>query len=55
MYHEIVDMYAFPGLQVGSYYALQNIHIKLKKISLTSLVKKYNYPILLFINNERIS
>tara|TARA_R100000231_G_scaffold17136_1_gene17759 strand:- start:605 stop:772 length:168 start_codon:yes stop_codon:yes gene_type:complete len=55
MYREIVDMRAFPGLQAGSYYASQNIRIVLKKISLTNLVKKYNYPILLFINNERIS
>ena len=49
MYHEIVDMYAFPDLQVSSYYASQNICIKLKKISLTSLVKLYKYPISLDI------
>jgi hypothetical protein len=53
MYREIVDMYAFPDLQVSSYYALQNIRIKLKKISLTTLVKLYKYPISLDIN-ERI-
>ena len=48
MYREIVDMCAFPDLQASSYYVVQNIRIALKKISLTNLVKKYNYPILLF-------
>ena len=53
MYHEIADMCAFPDLQAGSYYVVQNIRIALKRISLTALVKLYKYPISLDIN-ERI-
>ena len=53
MYHETVDTCAFLGAQVDSYCALQNIRITLKKISLTTLVKLYKYPISLDIN-ERI-
>ena len=41
----IVDMYAFPDLQVDSYYVAQNIRIVLKKISLTSLVNIIYNPI----------
>ncbi len=53
MYREIADMCAFLELLVSSYYAVQNICIMLKKISLTTLVKLYKYPISLDIN-ERI-
>ena len=53
MYREIVDMSAFLGLQANSYCVAQNTRIALKKISLTTLVKLYKYPISLDIN-ERI-
>jgi hypothetical protein len=53
MYREIVDMCAFPDLWEGSYYVAQNTRIVLEKISLTTLVKLYKYPISLDIN-ERI-
>ena len=53
MYREIADMCAFLEAQANSYYASQNTRIALKKISLTTLVKLYKYPISLDIN-ERI-